>query len=697
MGDDGTRCGWRCSGRCAWSSTARRSRCRAPSAGRCWRCWRSPKAAPSPSTTSWTRCGPPSRRTPPDRPCTPTSPGCAPPRSGGDRLQTRQDGYRLDLGARLDVAGARRCCSRTAAQPERDGGAGPPAAGACPVARAGARRPRRHHADRDRRRGMRSAAPRGDRRPDRRGRRRGPGRRRRRARRRGARRRSVARAGRAAADAGAGGHRAGRRSAARRRDTGAGWPTRPAWTRRPRWMRWNATSQAAPRGRPPAGSPPRPRPTTRLFGAKRRSPRCTGCSRASGWSRSSGPGGVGKTRVALEVAGQSARRPCCCSRPSPTRPRSARAGVGAAPGRHAGRRAGGLRRGAGRPTRPAGRRQLRAPARRGPRHGRGDLTACPRLSVLATSREPVGAAVEYAYRLPPLALPAARTRQDRRRSRPRSRCSSTGPPACARPRADARRPPHGRRHRPPPRRAAAGDRARRRAAVDVLPRRPAPPARPRARPARRPDRRRGPAPDAARHRRMVLRAARGPRSSGCSGTWRSSSTVWTDTAERLAADLGLAGDPGSVLSRLVDASMVDADFARRHPLPDVETLRTFGLDRLEAAGEDRGRRTAVDRLGGPAAPRRSTRRIVTDARPRRTRCCAVSWRTCGRRGGSPATAEPLTTPPRCSSRCTTPSPPRAAGDPRLGRRLVAEVPRRSGGPARHRGAGLAARGRVPPR
>jgi predicted ATPase len=35
------------------------------------------------------------------------------------------------------------------------------------------------------------------------------------------------------------------------------------------------------------------------------------------------------------------------------------------------------------------------------------LTACPQLSVLATSREPVGAAVEYAYRLPPLALPEA--------------------------------------------------------------------------------------------------------------------------------------------------------------------------------------------------------------------------------------------------------------------------------------------------
>ena len=40
-----------------------------------------------------------------------------------------------------------------------------------------------------------------------------------------------------------------------------------------------------------------------------------------------------------------------------------------------------------------------------------------------------------------------------------------------------------------------------------------------------------------------------------------------DTAERLAADLGLGSDPGSVLARLVDASMIEAEFEERHPLP----------------------------------------------------------------------------------------------------------------------------------
>ena len=50
-----------------------------------------------------------------------------------------------------------------------------------------------------------------------------------------------------------------------------------------------------------------------------------------------------------------------------------------------------------------------------------------------------------------------------------------------------------------------------------------------------------------------------------------------DTAERLGADLGLGSDPGSVLARLVDASMIEADFERRHPLPharDAAGVRT---------------------------------------------------------------------------------------------------------------------------
>jgi predicted ATPase/DNA-binding SARP family transcriptional activator len=59
------------------------------------------------------------------------------------------------------------------------------------------------------------------------------------------------------------------------------------------------------------------------------------------------------------------------------------------------------------------------------------------------------------------------------------------------------------------------------------------------------------------------------------------------TAEGLGADLGLGTDPGSALARLVDASMVDAHFGTGTRYRMLETLRAFGLDRLAAAGEDK--------------------------------------------------------------------------------------------------------------
>ncbi|HYZ08412.1 MAG TPA: BTAD domain-containing putative transcriptional regulator [Pseudonocardiaceae bacterium] len=59
-----------------------------------------------------------------------------------------------------------------------------------------------------------------------------------------------------------------------------------------------------------------------------------------------------------------------------------------------------------------------------------------------------------------------------------------------------------------------------------------------------------------------------------------------DTAERLAADLGSDSDPGSVLARLVDASMVEVTFTGGTRYRMLETLRAFGLDRLSAGGED---------------------------------------------------------------------------------------------------------------
>ncbi|HEY5150714.1 MAG TPA: BTAD domain-containing putative transcriptional regulator [Mycobacterium sp.] len=59
-----------------------------------------------------------------------------------------------------------------------------------------------------------------------------------------------------------------------------------------------------------------------------------------------------------------------------------------------------------------------------------------------------------------------------------------------------------------------------------------------------------------------------------------------DDAERLAGELGLGSDPASILAHLVDASMIDADLAGGTRFRMLETLRAFGLDRLAAAGED---------------------------------------------------------------------------------------------------------------
>ena len=58
-----------------------------------------------------------------------------------------------------------------------------------------------------------------------------------------------------------------------------------------------------------------------------------------------------------------------------------------------------------------------------------------------------------------------------------------------------------------------------------------------------------------------------------------------DTAEHIAGELGLAGDPAGALAHLVDASMIDASFEGRTRYRMLETLRAFGHDRLVAAGE----------------------------------------------------------------------------------------------------------------
>ncbi|WP_148574977.1 ATP-binding protein [Nocardioides caldifontis] len=58
-----------------------------------------------------------------------------------------------------------------------------------------------------------------------------------------------------------------------------------------------------------------------------------------------------------------------------------------------------------------------------------------------------------------------------------------------------------------------------------------------------------------------------------------------DDAERLAAEVAPSLDPGAPLARLVDASMVEAELGSPTRYRMLETLRAFGLDRLEDAGE----------------------------------------------------------------------------------------------------------------
>jgi predicted ATPase/DNA-binding SARP family transcriptional activator len=65
------------------------------------------------------------------------------------------------------------------------------------------------------------------------------------------------------------------------------------------------------------------------------------------------------------------------------------------------------------------------------------------------------------------------------------------------------------------------------------------------------------------------------------------------TAELVAADLGVQADPATLLAHLVDASMLVADLGAVPRYRMLDTLRTFGIDRLAAEGEHEA---AVDRL-----------------------------------------------------------------------------------------------------
>ena len=60
------------------------------------------------------------------------------------------------------------------------------------------------------------------------------------------------------------------------------------------------------------------------------------------------------------------------------------------------------------------------------------------------------------------------------------------------------------------------------------------------------------------------------------------------SAETVAAELRLGGDAAGVLARLVDASMVEAALGPAPRYRMLDTIRSFALDRLESEGEHRG-------------------------------------------------------------------------------------------------------------
>jgi predicted ATPase/DNA-binding SARP family transcriptional activator len=110
------------------------------------------------------------------------------------------------------------------------------------------------------------------------------------------------------------------------------------------------------------------------------------------------------------------------------------------------------------------------------------------------------------------------------------------------------------------------------------------------------------------------------------------------TAEAVAADLGLSSDPGTVLAHLVDASMVEVAFEGRPRYRMLEPLRAFGLDRLAAAdetgaAEDRLLRWAVGLAGWIDATSATEREPEADAVLRReVQNLRAAWGLARRRG-----------------------------------------------------------------
>ena len=247
------------------------------------------------------------------------------------------------------------------------------------------------------------------------------------------------------------------------RESGRGWPRRPASTPRRRWppsrATWRAARRAGARGGADSGRSGRHRGAP---GPARTGP---GAGRDGAAARHRAAGERGRHRRGRQDAHRPRARPSPPRRGDPDargdhrrRGYPGRAGRGVAPRLDHRRRPHRLPRGARRGAPAAGAGQLRAPPRRRPRPRGRAPPALP--GGHAADHEPRAARAGRGDRRAP--RPAARRRRRRRVPRPR-------PPRAPRPRVLRRRAPRGRRDRPPAGGPPAGRRAGRRAAVDFAP------------------------------------------------------------------------------------------------------------------------------------------------------------------------------------------------------------------------------------
>jgi predicted ATPase/DNA-binding SARP family transcriptional activator len=276
------------------------------------------------------------------------------------------------------------------------------------------------------------------------------------------------------------------------------------------------------------------------------------------------------------------------------------------------------------------------------------LSACPRLTVLATSREPLGLAAESVVRLAPLRLPG----EERDLARVPAVAVFLDRAARVRPGSQPTREElrtiadivHRLDGMPLAIELAAG-RLSTFSLADL-----------RSRLARSLDLLGGGRPSGdARHRtlRATVEWSYQLLSEGERRLFRQLSVFVdgadVDTAERLGADLGLGSDPGSVLARLVDASMIEVRFEGGTRYRMLETLRAFGLDRLAAADETeaavaRMQRWAVDLTGWIAATMATEDEPEADAVLRRELGnLRAAWRSVRSRGDLDAAAAMVTT------------------------------------------------------